>query len=574
MRGDRYDWLVRVAGIVAGVLAVLVGIGEASAQTKPSAIASCQGWLTANPQVRLYCVGSGFGEPVCNDYPDPTGGGGYFQAKCGPVMQGFPWYYEGCAPDVKDHSRTTVPIFGDPADVEPQCKDGCEVKPREGTCTHSLMVESIATDVNCSWYSTGQACQPIDPPPDDDDKCVEEGGKKVCVRDEEPQFCASIEGGETICVHGDDRDPPCVAGSTAAACKSPNPPPNPPITHEPPWNPNPPPPDIDITINNNDYYYYGGGTNGGGGDDPPPPSNLCGTAGNPPCPPPSTCGQPGQPRCNSNGDGPDGNECGREGEPVCNEDGNPACGRPGTPACTGGGTPSCGVIGTPLCADDGGPICGIVGRPQCTTNPPPPGSPPGTGPGYGPPSCGTSSTPPCVGGNIGGCGSVGQPPCSYCGGVGQAPCGNCGAVGQPACCGANDPDCENGSASGGGSCGSPPSCSGDSVNCAVLYQTYMTRCAVEDFNQYSDRPNDFGPTYTPADGVEPEGEGVDVSAALDPSGWWGAGSCDIPTSITIYGEAYALDEQGALCSFFGIASVLVLLFAYFFAARIVAGGIT
>lgn len=587
MRGLCYEWLVRHARAIAGVLAFAAGLSDASAVTKPDALASCITQLDNNPQVAQYCGGIGQGVPECRDNPNPVTRGGYFQARCGAYNQLTPHYYDPCAAGMKDHSRTNSLLQGDLSSMS-ACKEGCVYKPT-GTCTdpgvsftNSEPGSPTLSGVVCGWLSSGEACQPVSPEPGDDEKCMSEGGTKICASDEDedddPEYCISAGSGETFCVKGDDSDPPCQSGESSALCSDPNPPPDPPIEHQPPWNPNPPPPDVDITIEGNDYYYYN--NNNGGGDPPPnnpPPVSLCGTAGNPPCQSPSTCGQPGRPPCETEGNGPPGNGCGREGEPVCDGEGQAACGRPGTPACNQNGTPSCGVIGTPLCGEDGGPVCGIIGRPQCVGIP---GGGSGGGPGYGGPVCGAAGLPACVGGNLGGCGSVGQPPCGGCGGVGQAPCGSCGAVGQPACgngnCGGEgQPECEGGgSASGGGYCGTPPACAGDAVNCAVLYQTYMTRCAVEDYNNYSDRPDDFGPDRLVTEGVEPEGDGIDVTASLNSSGWLGSGSCDVPTSVTVFGDTYALDEEGRLCTLFGIASVLVLVFAYYQAARIVAGGVS
>lgn len=567
-----YGRLFRVACVSAGLLVGAVG-SIARADTLPQALKKCNDVVALVPQYNQYCVGNGWGAVSCKAHPAAGGFGGTVNAECGNGHpQGQSFYYIACPIGTIDHTRTAVPVQGNPADEPPACKEGCEVKVNPSSCTKSIMIDAVR-GVQCLWKTTGQNCPTNEPDPDEEDKCLKVNGKKVCERPDRPKYCASVEGGEQICVDGDDTDPPCTTGSTAAACKNDTSPPDPPIEHEPPYNPNPPPPNFEFTINNNNnYQFYTNNPPPPNQPPDPPPTTACGTAGNAPCETPSDCGQPNKPPCDNEGDGPDGDECGGEGEPVCNDDGEPACGRPGKPACNNNGTPSCGTSTTPPCGTDGGPSCGIPGKPQCGWQPPG-GNPPGSG--YTGPTCGVAGKPACVGGNTGSCGSAGQPPCSTCGGVGQPPCGSCGAVGQPQCgqCGGQgEPECDDGQASGGGSCGAPPSCSGDAVNCAVLYQTYMTRCAVEDFHNYSDRQTDFGRDFAASDAVEPEGDGVDPMSMLDGAGWLGGGSCSLPTSITLLEHVYALDEDGALCNALSIAGVLVLLFAYVQAARVMFGG--
>ena len=54
-----------------------------------------------------------------------------------------------------------------------------------------------------------------------------------------------------------------------------------------------------------------------------------------------------------------------------------------------------------------------------------------------------------------------------------------GGVEKPVDPGAGRDEDGNGSSSGGGSCEAPPACTGDSIQCNILYQTWSTRCEAQ-----------------------------------------------------------------------------------------------
>ncbi len=137
-----------------------------------------------------------------------------------------------------------------------------------------------------------------------------------------------------------------------------------------------------------------------------------------------------------------------------------------------------------LTATSGKKFCWTPGQPSNEVNgndavstdptaPPPPNLPPADGTGWDPPK---SPAPTTNNGTrtvsvgvrqstgTGSNGGGGTPP----GGGGTDPPGNCDPTKGPC------PD-----AGGGQTCGAAPSCSGDPVNCQVLYQAWKTRCAVE-----------------------------------------------------------------------------------------------
>lgn len=138
------------------------------------------------------------------------------------------------------------------------------------------------------------------------------------------------------------------------------------------------------------------------------------------------------------------------------------------------------------------------------------------------------------------------------------------------------------SASGGGTCGAAPACSGDGIACAILFQTWKTRCAVEKLDASGGVPggedggvdttgmgnaNDFGHAgVTAADAWRPEGEGT--APQFDMGGWLG-GSRSCPSLPVIDVMGVTLDFNNAdLCWFMAIGGQLVLVFAALACIRI------
>jgi hypothetical protein len=129
-----------------------------------------------------------------------------------------------------------------------------------------------------------------------------------------------------------------------------------------------------------------------------------------------------------------------------------------------------------------------------------------------------------------------------------------------------------GSLSGGLACDSPPVCEGDAIECAIVQQTFRTRC-VEPVDE-SDLL-----AATGLDGIEEEGlagstdEPVNVSDAFDGSGWLSGRSCPSSYNVSLgeWGGSISVPLSDA-CWFFQAIGLIVLALAYYTAARIVVGG--
>lgn len=143
-------------------------------------------------------------------------------------------------------------------------------------------------------------------------------------------------------------------------------------------------------------------------------------------------------------------------------------------------------------------------------------------------------------------------------------------------------DEKDNSASGGATCGGAPACSGDGIACAILFQTWKTRCAVENLDGDGGVPggeeggvdltgmgnaNDFGDAGVTADDAwRPEGEGDEPE--LDTAGWLG-GSRACPSLPVVEAMGVTLDFNNPdLCSFMSIGANLILVFAALASIRI------
>ncbi len=142
-----------------------------------------------------------------------------------------------------------------------------------------------------------------------------------------------------------------------------------------------------------------------------------------------------------------------------------------------------------------------------------------------------------------------------------------------------------------GSCGSPPICSGDPINCAILSEQHLARCAMEegdtvsgekinqDFDGFTtDLTAEEGSILTDEDGVLTEfDEGEDVSSdfqtqVLDRTSPLGSGSCPTPADVTTSFGSRQFDYSH-ICNGLSQANPLFLLLAFVFAARIVYRGL-
>lgn len=150
---------------------------------------------------------------------------------------------------------------------------------------------------------------------------------------------------------------------------------------------------------------------------------------------------------------------------------------------------------------------------------------------------------------------------------GAAPVDGLCRVGEP-CTGDQCGDGNN--AGGGGTCVAPPFCSGDSILCASLYQTWESRCAVERLgtvlNPAPPGSGDYGPEYGAGDAWAAPGD--ENGPELDDSGWLGARSCPAMPQVQFMGHSYDVGEW-IPCSALSILSLMILLGGYAQAAYII-----
>lgn len=145
--------------------------------------------------------------------------------------------------------------------------------------------------------------------------------------------------------------------------------------------------------------------------------------------------------------------------------------------------------------------------------------------------------------------------------------GNCDPTTDPTCDdSAGDALCTTGG----------PACGGDPIQCAVLLQTWRTQCELGQINDTLEDLTDADGDDDPGD-VQ-EADAVTFDGTETGASWFGQyASAPIhacPTwTLNVLGQTYAFDEQGHLCSFLQIGSVLVVIFAAIASARIFASGV-
>jgi hypothetical protein len=141
------------------------------------------------------------------------------------------------------------------------------------------------------------------------------------------------------------------------------------------------------------------------------------------------------------------------------------------------------------------------------------------------------------------------------------------------------------SASGGGTCASRPSCTGDAVQCAILVQTWLSRCESSDgadgeggdsgdgidwdaATGFTLTPSD-GPLTDPADQVIPDEGDTDLSGFLSglTSTSGPSGSCPSPYALPLTSGSQSFEWTG-VCSFATTIRPLVLLLFALVAVRI------
>ena len=188
-----------------------------------------------------------------------------------------------------------------------------------------------------------------------------------------------------------------------------------------------------------------------------------------------------------------------------------------------------------------------------------------------------------------------------------------------------DGDESDNSASGGAKCphagGQPPVCKGDAIQCNALLQAYINRCwneraaaakveggiacsatealkctnmspmecylaaqarktscAAEGIvdalsgagGEEPLEPPDLLDAWADGNGGNGDGTGSGDGFEVDDSGWLSSRSCPTIPSVSVFGRTVSFStEVGRVCDFFSITSGLVLLFAGFWAARII-----
>ncbi|TAA08850.1 virulence factor TspB C-terminal domain-related protein [Pseudoxanthomonas winnipegensis] len=155
-------------------------------------------------------------------------------------------------------------------------------------------------------------------------------------------------------------------------------------------------------------------------------------------------------------------------------------------------------------------------------------------------------------------------------------------------------DGDKGSVSGGGDCTAAPACSGDVVECAVLYQQWLTRCnrgegiegdgTTEAENALNDRTGEGDPDFTPFGGgpngaIWPASHAAewqetikeeDVASKLDATGLGLQRTCPIATDARV-GQSVLSISFAPICDLLIKFSNLVVALGYMLGIRIMLG---
>lgn len=134
-------------------------------------------------------------------------------------------------------------------------------------------------------------------------------------------------------------------------------------------------------------------------------------------------------------------------------------------------------------------------------------------------------------------------------------------VGPPS----EEPAEDEGTYTAGGNCDSPPSCSGDTLQCAIIEQQFAARC---DFVNSLDgfTPDDTGLVVSTTE-VDVDDE---ITGFLNTDGWLSNRSCPTVAPVTIAGQTLTWSFEG-VCTAFSALSFLVLGFAGFSGIRVFMG---
>ena len=141
-------------------------------------------------------------------------------------------------------------------------------------------------------------------------------------------------------------------------------------------------------------------------------------------------------------------------------------------------------------------------------------------------------------------------------------------------------------AGGGGDCGTPPSVTGDAALAMIAYQTWATRCAVEQGNAEGNGEEEPGDDDLPGDAPFNEGEEAedesedpaevpahtfDIPSMLDMSGFMGGGSCPEFGSITM--GPFGTHDLGGdwFCEWLPVFRAFIIMMAGLSAIKILLG---
>jgi hypothetical protein len=121
---------------------------------------------------------------------------------------------------------------------------------------------------------------------------------------------------------------------------------------------------------------------------------------------------------------------------------------------------------------------------------------------------------------------------------------------------------------GGGDCNTPPSCTGDTVSCGILLQTWHTRC---DFAPKSDGPSDSDIAAESADPASVASDETIDESTFDIGGFGLAtDQCPQIPDISVLGNTYHFSSPW--CDALAFLGNLIVLLSYVLGYRILAKG--
>lgn len=130
------------------------------------------------------------------------------------------------------------------------------------------------------------------------------------------------------------------------------------------------------------------------------------------------------------------------------------------------------------------------------------------------------------------------------------------------------------SASGGYDCSAAPTCSGDTVLCNIDYQSWAGHCP-QGLKQLDEAEGFLGSLPSNGNSAVEDADPAAQAGQIDSTGFLGGGTCPSfdPLNISLHGVSAALNfNNSGWCSMMQLLHALLLAFAYFEAAKIIARG--